>query len=182
MGYKQKLLLPRQNDAIGIAIVGQFAIKATCWRNYQSVGTSVSDYMIISFCFAYRKWDRLRGRGLMPTSHLQTWPSIQEAFPTDTGRWETEADGGDDRREGSEKSEWVGVEGGEIWRQQALPAWAGWLKLSDNLIMTSPHCNGWNRPADGQGGADRSSTEIAPRAGWISCVPAAPAQRKRNMI
>lgn len=37
--------------------------------------------------------------------------------------------------------------------------------LSDNLIMASPHCNGWNRPAELQGGVDRPLTEIAPRAG-----------------
>lgn len=50
--------------------------------------------------------------------------------------------------------------------------------MSDNLIMVSPHCNGWNRPAELQGGADRPSPEIAPRAALDGRGP--PGERERK--
>lgn len=69
---------------------------------------------------------------------------------------------------------------GGIWGQQTLLQWAGPCRLADSLIMASPHCNGWNMPAEPRGGVDRLSTEIAPRAGRMYNGWGAPEEKSEN--
>lgn len=117
------------------------------------------------------------------TSHVQIWPDIQKLTSQLQVQWlEVQK-----LREGTtgggicwvrSQSEWE--QGGEIWGQQALSEWAGRWRLSDNLIMASPHCNGWNRPAELQGGADRPSTQIAPRAGPMLDGRGPPREREKK--
>lgn len=80
-----------------------------------------------------------------------------------------EADTWGDRREGLYVwTSWkAGEQGGQIWRQHALLQWARKRRMPDNVIVASPHSNGWNKPAQRQGGVDKPSTEIAPRAALV---------------
>lgn len=52
--------------------------------------------------------------------------------------------------------------------------------MPDNLITASPHSNGWNKPAERQGGVDKPSTEIAPRAGRIFNVGGPSREREKR--
>lgn len=95
---------------------------------------------------AWRKW--LCRCGRLAVLHIQIWLHLQNVrdkqLPVRKNSLQCKTiERGWQEKEYAEGEN--GEQGCEIWQQQAHLEWSRQWRLTDNLIMTSPHCNGWKR-------------------------------------